>query len=63
MAVVSASRNCSAVLAAAGLADLFDAQVDGEVAARMRLAGKPSPDTFLAAAEMLGVPPENCVVI
>lgn len=63
MAVVSASRNCSAVLAAAGLADLFDAQVDGEVAARMGLAGKPSPDTFLAAAEMLGVPPENCVVI
>lgn len=62
-AVVSASRNCSAVLAAAGIADLFDAQVDGEVAARMGLAGKPAPDTFLAAAEMVGVLPGECAVI
>ena len=63
MAVVSASRNCSAVLAAAGLGGLFDAQVDGEVAARLGLAGKPSPDTFLAAADLLGVTPKDCVVI
>ncbi len=62
-AVVSASRNCSAVLAAAGIADLFDAQVDGEVAARMGLAGKPAPDTFLAAAEMVGVLAGESVVI
>ena len=62
-AVVSASRNCSAVLAAAGIAELFDAQVDGEVAALRGLAGKPAPDTFLAAAEMLGAVPEACVVV
>lgn len=62
-AVVSASRNCSAVLAAAGIAELFDAQVDGEVAALRGLAGKPAPDTFLAAAEILGTVPEACVVV
>jgi beta-phosphoglucomutase family hydrolase len=62
-AIVSASRNCPAVLAAAGLADLFDVRVDGEVAARLHLAGKPAPDTFLEAARQLGVEPARAVVI
>lgn len=54
-AVVSASRNCRAVLEAAGIADLFEVRIDGEVAAARGLAGKPAPDTFLAAAEALEV--------
>jgi len=29
---------------------LFEARIDGVVAARARLAGKPAPDTFLARA-------------
>lgn len=62
-AIVSASRNCPAVLAAAGITDLFDARVDGEVAARLGLAGKPAPDTFLAAARQLGVEPIRTVVV
>jgi beta-phosphoglucomutase family hydrolase len=62
-AVVSASSNCEAVLASAGIADLFDARVDGEVAARLKLAGKPAPDTFLKAAEGLGVAPNRAVVV
>jgi len=61
-AVVSASRSCHAVLEAAGIADLFDVRVDGEVAAREGLAGKPAPDTFLAAAARLGVDPADAAV-
>ncbi len=62
-AVVSASSNCEAILKAAGIADLFDVRVDGDVATRLSLAGKPEPDTFLKAAELLGVQPERAVVV
>jgi alpha,alpha-trehalase len=62
-AVVSASSNCEAVLKAAGIADLFDARVDGVAIARLNLAGKPAPDTFLKAAEELGVEPKRAVVV
>ena len=54
-AVVSSSRNCRQVLASAGIAELFDAIVDGVVARELNLAGKPAPDTYLAAARRLGV--------
>jgi beta-phosphoglucomutase family hydrolase len=56
-AVVSASANCRAVLAATGLIDDFQVIVDAEVTDRERLRGKPAPDTYLAAARMLDVPP------
>lgn len=62
-AVVSSSANCQTVLRAAGIEDLFDARVDGEVAAEMKLPGKPEPDTFLAAAKQLGAKPERAVVV
>jgi beta-phosphoglucomutase family hydrolase len=61
-AVVSASRNTRAVLDAAGIAGLFEVVVDGVVAGREGLAGKPSPDTFLAAADALGVEPARAAV-
>lgn len=61
-AVVSASANCRAVLAAAGIDGLFDTVVDGELAAREHLAGKPEPDTYLAAAHLLGVAPSEGAV-
>ena len=66
MREVSASRdskNCDAVLVAAGIRDLFDARVDGNVAAEKKLAGKPAPETYEEAARMLGTPPERAVVI
>jgi beta-phosphoglucomutase family hydrolase len=63
MAVVSSSNNCAAVLHAAGIADLFDLRVDGEVASRLQLAGKPAPDTYLKAAEHLRVDPARAVVV
>jgi beta-phosphoglucomutase family hydrolase len=62
-AVVTASRNGRHVLDAAGMTDLFDARVDGEVAAARGLRGKPAPDTFLAAAAELGVEPPHAAVI
>ncbi|WP_030460328.1 HAD family phosphatase [Kitasatospora sp. NRRL B-11411] len=61
-AVVSSSANCRDVLRAAGIDDLFEVVVDGITAARDHLAGKPAPDTFLAAAAQLGVAPEHAVV-
>jgi beta-phosphoglucomutase family hydrolase len=61
-AVVSASRNCRELLAASGLEDLFEARIDGNVAAERNLRGKPAPDMFLAGAEALGVPPEAAAV-
>ena len=61
-AVVSSSANCRDVLAAAGIADLFEVVVDGLTLTRDHLAGKPAPDTFLAAAKELGVAPEHAAV-
>jgi beta-phosphoglucomutase family hydrolase len=61
-AVVSSSANTPAVLEAAGIAHLFDARVDGNVAKERGLAGKPAPDTFLAGGEMVGVGPDAAVV-
>ncbi|HMC40349.1 MAG TPA: beta-phosphoglucomutase family hydrolase [Acidimicrobiales bacterium] len=61
-AVVSASANTAQVLDAAGIAGLFDARVDGVVAAARRLAGKPAPDMFLAGADLIGVPPAASAV-
>ncbi len=54
-AVVSSSTNCRDVLSSAGILHLFEEIVDGVVAEREHLAGKPAPDTFLAAARKLGV--------
>jgi len=62
-AVVTSSQNCVTVLRAAGVEDLFDVHVDGVLMAAEGLAGKPAPDSFLKAAEMLGVPPQSAVVI
>ena len=61
-AVVSASKNCRAVLAVAGIAHLFEVRIDGIVAAENGLHGKPAPDTFLAGAAALGVEPARCAV-
>ncbi|MFL5264562.1 MAG: beta-phosphoglucomutase family hydrolase, partial [Anaeromyxobacteraceae bacterium] len=62
-AVVSSSNNCAAVLAAAGIADLFDTRVDGLDLTRLALRGKPAPDTFLEAARRLAIEPARAVVV
>jgi beta-phosphoglucomutase family hydrolase len=61
-AVVSSSTNCRDVLKAAGIQDLFEEIVDGVVAERDQLRGKPAPDTFLAGARALGVEPARAAV-
>ena len=61
-AVVSSSANCRDVLVAAGIKDLFEARIDGVVAAREHLRGKPAPDTFLAGARALGLEPQAAAV-
>jgi beta-phosphoglucomutase family hydrolase len=61
-AVVSSSTNCRDVLLAAGIEDLFEERIDGVVAEREHLQGKPAADTFLAGARALGVEPGQAAV-
>jgi beta-phosphoglucomutase family hydrolase len=61
-AVVSSSSNCREILAGAGIAELFDAVVDGTDAERERLRGKPAPDMFLAGARALSIAPARAAV-
>ena len=61
-AVVSSSANARDVLESAGILGLFEEVVDGHVAEREQLAGKPAPDTFLAGARLLGVEPAQAAV-
>ena len=62
-AVATSSRNCSEVMDSAGIADLFDAQVDGIDIESLDLAGKPDPDMFLEAARRLKVDPSRSIVV
>ncbi|HEX9122047.1 MAG TPA: trehalose-phosphatase, partial [Actinomycetota bacterium] len=62
-AVISSSRNMTEVLAAAGVADLFDVRVDGIVSDDLGLTGKPDPAIFLEAARRLGVDPSEAAVV
>ena len=61
-AVVSSSANTRNVLKAAGIDDLFHEIVDGVVAEREHLKGKPAPDTYLAGARAVGVAPVGAAV-
>jgi beta-phosphoglucomutase family hydrolase len=61
-AVVSSSTNCRDVLVASGIEGFFEARIDGIVAEREHLKGKPAPDTYLAGAKALGVTPGAAAV-
>ena len=63
IAVVTSSQNCEAVLKAVKLDAFFEVRVDGNMIRAQQLAGKPAPDTFLTAAQRLGVTPARAVVI
>ena len=62
-AVVSSSRNARPVLEAAGLGDRFEHVVDGVTIVEEGITGKPAPDMFLRAAELVGVSPPDAVVV
>jgi beta-phosphoglucomutase family hydrolase len=61
-AVVSSSANTPQVLRVVGITDLFDARVDGLVAAERNLPGKPAPDMFVEGAKEVGVTPAQAAV-
>jgi beta-phosphoglucomutase family hydrolase len=61
-AIVSSSANAREVLRAAKIEQLFEAVVDGIVAARDGLPGKPAPDTFIAGARALDAQPPDAAV-
>ena len=61
-AVVSSSHNCQDVLRSAGIEDLLEERVDGNVTDELGLHGKPAPDTFLEGARRLGVEPGQAAV-
>jgi beta-phosphoglucomutase family hydrolase len=61
-AVVSSSANTKLILDSAGIADRFEARVDGVTLATENIKGKPAPDSFLRAAELLDTPPQAAAV-
>ena len=61
--IISSSKNCKYVLQSAGIEDLFQTRVDGEVSVQLGLKGKPDADIFLTAASNLGVTAKKAVVV
>jgi beta-phosphoglucomutase family hydrolase len=63
LGVASSSKNCKPVLERVDLLDLFDARVDGVISAEMDLHGKPEPDIFTTACDIVGVKYANAIVV
>lgn len=63
LAVISSSRNCEHIMKAAGLTDLFDVRIDGVMLDRENLRGKPEPDIFLKACELLETEVDHSIVV
>jgi len=59
LAIGSSSMNTRQILKQLGLDDFFDAIADGTMITK----SKPDPEVFLLAASILGVSPENAIVI
>ncbi len=59
VAIGSSSKNAPFVLDRLRITGLFDAIADGHTVEN----AKPAPDLFLAAADLLGVPAEDCIVV
>lgn len=59
IAIGSSSKNTPIILKQIGLDSYFDAVSDGNNITH----SKPDPEVFLKAAEMLGIAPENCMIV
>jgi kojibiose phosphorylase len=59
IAIASASKNAALVIERLGIKALIDVLCDGNSVDRP----KPAPDLFLFAAQQLGIPAEECVVV
>lgn len=62
VAVVSSSSNTREILEVTGLAKFVQHRVDGVTMREEHIDGKPAPDSFLRAAELLGVEPAQATV-
>jgi beta-phosphoglucomutase family hydrolase len=62
VAVVSSSANTREVLEATGLDKFVQQRVDGVTMREENIEGKPAPDSFLRAGELLGVEPAEAAV-
>jgi len=62
VAVVSSSANTREVLETTGLDKFVQQRVDGVTMREEHIAGKPAPDSFVRAGELLGVPPAEAAV-
>ena len=59
LAIGSSSKNTPFILERLGLSGFFDAVADGNCITH----SKPHPEVFLKAAELLGLPPRDCLVV
>lgn len=59
IAIGSSSKNTPIILKQIGLSEYFDAVSDGNTIKN----SKPDPEVFVNAAKMLGIAPENCLVV
>ncbi|WP_342756505.1 beta-phosphoglucomutase [Kineothrix sedimenti] len=59
LAIGSSSKNTKLILERLGLKDFFDIVIDGNDISN----SKPDPEVFLKAADSLGVPVEECLVV
>ena len=59
IAIGSSSKNTPLILKRIGLENYFDVVSDGNNISK----SKPDPEVFLKAAEMLGIPPEDCMIV
>lgn len=59
VAIGSSSRNTPIILRQIGLSEAFDAVADGNAIEH----SKPDPEVFLLAAKLLGLRPQNCLVV
>jgi beta-phosphoglucomutase family hydrolase len=62
IAVVSASANTPEILKITGLDRFIQQRVDGNTLREEHLPGKPAPDSFLRAAQLIGVAPAAAAV-
>ena len=62
IAVVSSSANTQEVLQVTGLDRFVQQRVDGVTLREEHIAGKPAPDSYLRAAQLLDVPPAAAAV-
>ena len=61
--LATSSRNAAAIVAAAGLASVFDHIVDGQTALDHDVAGMPAPALALEAVRRLEITPARAMVI